>query len=169
MVNERIAKLTECREQYKEMLTSVRAKLPMASGVEATALARRDAELQRKIEQCNIEIRFLQDHNGLIEDYRRQYEDALTDRNNAQTAEEREAFQRRADFCLAVTADALHMATELRPLPPGVLETIESDLHQAATIAKNTVDAINQAISVLNTVLDGLIMLARVAEKIAVA
>lgn len=165
---ERVTNLTRLRDQYEAALADVRGRLPTASAMEARTLIEQDAQLLLRIEQCDIEIGFIQDPDGLIRDYRRQFDEALGERNAAATDAQRQAFQRRADFCRTVTDDVLAEQTKLHALPDGALHQIETDLNAAATMAKSTVAAINNAIGALNTALDGLIILARVAARVAV-
>ena len=117
-------------------------------------------------EQAKIEIAFIEDSGKLIRRYTELQEENLRSALAETRDERRVAFEERAAFCQTVAEDALDRRTELKPIDQDSLDRCLEELGEAAQRAKDTVASINGTISVVNRILDGLILLARVAANV---
>jgi|SRR5215468_36882 len=165
---ERLEALQECLTEYRAARRAVNDRLPEASGAELDTLAAQAKTLAKKIEQTEIEIRFIGDINGLIQQYTGLQAAALESARAENDPIRRRAFEDRATLCETVVNEALEKKQEVKPIAQDSLQRILSDLHQAAQEAKNTVASTNRAIEITNRVLDVLIMLVKAAAKFAV-
>lgn len=165
---ERLDALKKCQVEYRAARRGVNDRLPQASGAELDALAGQAKTLAKKIEQTEIEVRFIEDTNGLIQQYTGLQAAALESAQAENDPVRKKAFEDRATFCETVVDEALEKKQEVKPIPPDSLRRILADLHQAAQEAKNTVASTNRAIEITNKVLDVLIMLGKAAAKLAV-
>jgi hypothetical protein len=132
-------------------------------------LNRERRRLQRRVEQTQIEIRFLTDRRALVDDYTQQQHEALEEASAARDTTSRSVFENRAAFCETVVNDTLIALQDVPDLDAASLQKIQSDLARAAREAKHTVDSINAAIGFANKALDALVMLVGVAAKVAAA
>ena len=164
----RLEALKQCLAEYRSQRGAVNRQLPMASGPERVALAAQSKLVTRKIEQTEIEMAFIEDVNGLIQRYTELQKAALDSARSESDPVHQKAFEDRAALCEAVALEALEKKQEVKPIPPGTLDTILKELNTAAQQAKKTVDSINNAIKITNKVLEVLIMLAKAAAKFAV-
>jgi hypothetical protein len=165
---ERLDALKKCLAEYRAARRGVNDRLPEASGAELDALAGQAKTLAKKIEQTEIEIRCIEDINGLIQQYTGLQAAALESAGAESDPVRKKAFEDRATLCETVVNEALEKKQEVKSIPPDSLRKILADLHQAAQEAKNTVASTNRAIEITNKVLDVLIMLAKAAAKFAV-
>lgn len=165
----RIAGLRRCEDEYRAALGAINARLFTAPEPERPALRERRDALDRKLEQVEIEIGFLTDPAGFRADCIRRRDDALRSAQAETIAERAAALRERAAFLDVVIDDALTTQQTVRPIDQATLTPILADLRTASQEAKNTVQSINRAIAITNRVLDALIVLARVAARIAAA
>jgi hypothetical protein len=165
---ERLAALQRCLAEYRAQRRAVDDQLAAATGPELLALAEQEQRLEKKIEQTEIEIAFIQDVNGLVQRYTALQSAAFASAKTEGDPIRKQAFEDRAILCETVALEALEKKQEVKPIPPGTLDEILKELNTAAQQAKKTVDSINKAIDITNKVLDVLIILAKAAAKFAV-
>jgi hypothetical protein len=165
---ERLAALQKCLAEYRAQRRAVDDLLVAAIGPELVALDEQAKQVARKIEQTEVEIDFIKDVNELVQRYTALQNAALESARTERDPVRKRAFEDRALLCETVALEALEKKQEVKPIPPGTLDKVLTDLHTAAQQAKKTVDSINSAITITNKVLDVLIMLAKAAAKFAV-
>jgi hypothetical protein len=163
---ERLALLKTCLAQYLRLLQSVTVRLPTAGGAQGTLLVQRST-LARKIEHAQIEIAFIEDADGLIALYTHQHKMADGHARAATRADSRKAFMARARLCEEVVLEAIERRGIAEPIPAAVLAGVDADLQRAAHETHDTVVSVDRAMGLVNGALDTLLVLVRVAERIA--
>ena len=190
---ERLPLLKACLAQYLRLLQSVTVRLPAAGPVERATLLAQRATLARKIEHSQIEISFAEDADGLIALYTHQHRMADTHARAAHRPDSRGAFKTRARLCEEIVLEAIERrGTSCRgaytPGPRGcaamgraawargvpaapsasaVLAGVRADLERAARETAPTVISVDRATGLVNGALDTLLVLVRVAVRIA--
>ncbi len=163
----RQAALKDVLKEQRLALTAIGDRLAQDPG--DAALNRQRRELDSRMEQTEIELKFLGNPRALADEYTVLAQTALQEASAAGgDSETRDIFVRRADFCETVANEALRQMQQVPDLDTSTLQTIQGDLARAAREAKQTVDSINAAIGFANKALDGLVMLASVAAKLMV-
>jgi hypothetical protein len=84
---------------------------------------------------------------------------------SASRADSRRAFSARARFCEEVARQALERRGTVESIPAVVLAVVEADLEQAAR--QPTLGSVDRALGFVNGALDTLLVLVRVAERLA--
>jgi len=163
---ERLAMLKGCLAQYLRLLQSVTVRLPGSAAEQPTLLAQRST-LARKIEHAQIEIAFIEDVDGLIALYTHQHRMADGHARTASRVDGRQAFTARARLCEEVVLEAIERRGVVEPIPGGVLAAVDADLRRAATESAGTAISVDRATGFLNGALDTLLVLVRVADRMA--
>jgi hypothetical protein len=164
---ERLPLLKACLAQYLRLLQSVTVRLPTASPGERATLLTQRATLVRKIEHTQIEISFAEDADGLIALYTHQHRMADTHARAAHRADSRRAFKTRARLCEEIVLEAIERRGASEPIPAPVLAGVRADLERAARETDPTVISVDRATGLVNGALDTLLVLVRVAVRIA--
>jgi hypothetical protein len=164
----RIDGLRRCEGEYRAALGALNVRVVTTPERERPPLRELQAGLDSKLRQVEIEIAFLTDPAAFRTEYIRRRDDALRSAQ-AETVEARKkALEAHAAFLDVVIDDALTTQQSVRPIDETSLRPILANLRTAAQEAKDTVQSINRAIGITNRVLDALIVLARVAARLAV-
>lgn len=163
----RLRGLRACQTEHENTRKIIREKLQGATDGEKQKLYASLVAVSEAIEQCVIEIEFLEQPDELIKQYTRMQRDALSDAMAEKDQSRKQIFEERAQFCHQVAEEAGRRRGTLKAIGDGELQVVLDGVGAAANEAKNTVDSINQAIGTVNRVLEGLIVVARIAARVA--